>query len=276
MVDTSDYTEVAVKRITNSGTEFEATKATSDLVVCEASKAVVYRNISLGLPPCSPSYIEYLAVGHLLTKGLIGCTHRVTNVRSVPGNNIVYVQTEQADEPCKMAHPKTTCHAEADPENPSTCTNPRKHTYLSVHTYPSTCAIFCPGLICDIFEDLLQRSLLFKMTGASHAAALCDYNGIILWHEDIGRHNAVDKVIGHAFVKGIPLGDKILALTGRINSEIVGKAIAANIPVVASKAPPTDIAVKTALREGVTIIGFVRNRRMTIYSNSKRVIGENP
>ncbi|HHY12867.1 MAG TPA: formate dehydrogenase accessory sulfurtransferase FdhD [Firmicutes bacterium] len=298
--DYADYTEVPAKRFFESGTDGQRAKETSDTVIAEASLTVLYRNVSVNIPSCSPSNTSYLAVGHLITGGLIRYADRVSELRYLPGEDVIYVETEQA---VTQGTPPETTKVPQTPEPPELPEPPdplelpelRKRPELpELHKLPEPpeaatvgsleyvspalepCPMFNPGAICDIFDDLLQRSSLFKMTGACHAAALCDENGIVLWHEDIGRHNAVDKVIGHAFLEKIPLNDKMLAITGRINSEIVDKVVSANIPVVASKAPPTDVAVRTAQKAGVTVIGFVRNRRMTVYSNSERVVHKNP
>ncbi len=274
--DYADYTEVPAKRFFESGTDGQRAKETSDTVIAEASLTVLYRNVSVNIPSCSPSNTSYLAVGHLITGGLIRYADRVSELRYLPGEDVIYVETEQA---VTQGTPPETTKAPHTPEPPELPEPPEAATvgsleYVSPALEP--CPMFNPGAICDIFDDLLQRSSLFKMTGACHAAALCDKDGILLWHEDIGRHNAVDKVIGHAFLEKIPLNDKMLAITGRINSEIVDKVVSANMPVVASKAPPTDVAVRTAQKAGVTVIGFVRNRRMTVYSNSERVVHRNP
>ncbi len=274
--DYADYTEVPAKRFFESGTDGQRAKETSDTVIAEASLTVLYRNVSVNIPSCSPSNTSYLAVGHLITGGLIRYADRVSELRYLPGENVIYVETEQA---VTQGTPPETTKAPHTPEPPELPEPPEAATVGSLE-YESPalepCPMFNPGALCDIFDDLLQRSSLFKMTGACHAAALCDKDGILLWHEDIGRHNAVDKVIGHAFLEKIPLNDKMLAITGRINSEIVDKVVSANMPVVASKAPPTDVAVRTAQKAGVTVIGFVRNRRMTVYSNSERVVHRNP
>ncbi len=238
---------VNVKRFFDLGTDNKITETTSDKVITETRLNILYHDISVSIPSCSPFNTEYLAVGHLITCGLINPTDSISKLTHFPSKHAVYVET----------------HQKTNGEN--------KHSFVSISEKPSSDVIFKPQTVSFIFDDLLSRSSLFKTTGASHAAALCDKNGILLWHEDIGRHNAVDKVIGHAFVKGISFADKMLALTGRINSEIVDKSISANIPIIASKAPPTDMAVKTGCNAGVTIIGFVRNNRMTVYSKTDRL-----
>jgi len=98
-----------------------------------------------------------------------------------------------------------------------------------------------------------------------------NYN-IIGFAEDVGRHNAVDKAVGEALLKGADFSKLILACTGRLSSEMVLKAIRLNIPVLASIAAPTDAGISLARKAGLTLIGFVRGRRMNIYSMPERVV----
>ncbi len=116
------------------------------------------------------------------------------------------------------------------------------------------------------------ESRLFTETGGVHSAALSDGLGFIAFAEDIGRHNAVDKVFGRCLMEGIETRDRLLLTTGRISSEILLKAAKRGVPVVVSRGAPTALAVELALRFGVTIAGFVRGRRMNIYTHPERIL----
>jgi len=126
--------------------------------------------------------------------------------------------------------------------------------------------------IFKLFKEFQERSELFLSTGGVHSAALCDKMEIIALAEDIGRHNAVDKIIGYAFLENISMEDKILLLSGRTSSEIVLKAIKAGVPVLVSRAAPTDMAVRIARESKITMIGFLRGQRLNIYSQPERII----
>ena len=118
------------------------------------------------------------------------------------------------------------------------------------------------------FRDI---SKLYLETGGVHSAALTDGKEILFFSEDIGRHNAVDKLIGKAFLKGVSVGDKILLTSGRVTSEIMTKAGRNRFPVVISRAAPSCMAVSYAEDLAITLIGFARGDRMNIYTRPDRI-----
>jgi FdhD protein len=122
--------------------------------------------------------------------------------------------------------------------------------------------------------DLLRSAqTTFEQTGALHGAALFDQDGqLIVAREDVGRHNAVDKALGHAFLAGkLPLSNHILLVTSRASFEIMQKALAARIPIVAAVSAPSGLAVEFARESGQTLVGFLRGGSANIYSHPERV-----
>ncbi|WP_052356795.1 formate dehydrogenase accessory sulfurtransferase FdhD [[Clostridium] dakarense] len=126
--------------------------------------------------------------------------------------------------------------------------------------------------IYKIMERNLTYSSLFKDTGGVHSVSIFDDNKELIICEDVARHNAMDKAIGYCIINDISLEDKIVVVSGRISQEMMLKAVNNNIPIVVSKSAPTNLSIELAKKLNITLIGFVRGRRMNIYANEHRII----
>ncbi|MGC4192543.1 MAG: formate dehydrogenase accessory sulfurtransferase FdhD [Thermomicrobiales bacterium] len=135
-----------------------------------------------------------------------------------------------------------------------------------------------PTIPADILyrlpDELRHAQGIFQQTGGLHAAALFDTDGTVLAvREDVGRHNALDKLIGWALLEGkLPLTRCILLVSGRTSFEILQKSVAAGIPIVAAVSAPSSLAVDTARRFGITLIGFLRGERCNVYTGRERIL----
>jgi FdhD protein len=134
---------------------------------------------------------------------------------------------------------------------------------------------FDPGLLPGLAERLRAEQRLFDQTGGLHAAGLFAADGrLVTLREDVGRHNAVDKVVGRALLDGLlPASQNVLAVSGRGGYEIIQKAVAAGIPLVAAVGAPSSLAVATARRFNLTLVGFLREGRFNVYSAPERLRG---
>jgi FdhD protein len=131
-----------------------------------------------------------------------------------------------------------------------------------------------PEVLYALPERLRERQSVFAQTGGLHAAALFTAEGeLVAVREDIGRHNATDKLVGSRWLEAaLPLSDSILVVSGRAGFEIAQKAFAAGIPLLASVSAPSSLAVELAESAGVTLVGFLRGRRFNVYAHPARVL----
>jgi len=127
-------------------------------------------------------------------------------------------------------------------------------------------------LIFSSMKEMQKNTIIFRETGGCHGAAIFDLNGsLITIKEDIGRHNAIDKVIGVLLLKKEGFDKKILTSTGRLTGDSVLKAVRAQIPIVSSSSAAVESGINLADSYGITLIGFARGRKMNIYTHSKRI-----
>src|SRR5262249_31824152 len=128
-------------------------------------------------------------------------------------------------------------------------------------------------ILSELPERLRAAQPLFARTGGAHASGLFTSRGqLIAVREDVGRHNALDKLIGWALAEGrVPLSDSLLLVSGRLSYELVQKAIAVGIPLVAAVGAPSSLAVELAERFHITLIGFLRANGMNVYAHGERV-----
>jgi FdhD protein len=134
----------------------------------------------------------------------------------------------------------------------------------------STMRVSASGVL-DRVEDLNRLSDTYRRTHGVHNSAVADEDRILLFRDDIGRHNAVDMIVGHFFLKDVSLEDKLLITTGRLTSEILIKAAKVGIPILVSRNTATSLAVELARSLNVTLIGYARGGRFTVYTGEERI-----
>lgn len=142
------------------------------------------------------------------------------------------------------------------------------------HTVPAPPVRVAADTIFRLLDELNLRSEQYKNHGGIHSAAVGDEHGIILAAEDIGRHNTLDRIAGEALLKNIDLAGKLLVTSGRISTEMAAKAALLGISLIASRTSPTDMAITMCEQAGITLIGYVRGGKFTVYSHPEAIAAE--
>ena len=249
-----------------------------DTLAAEEPLEIRVGNTSLSVTMRTPGNDLELAVGFLLTEGIIQSADQISLLRlGEPRNgvrsNLVEVQLKSCS--VTLEDLKRNFYVA------SSCGICGKTSIDAIRVrglqQPDPSFRVSPETLCRLPEILGPAQTVFNRTGGLHAAALFDGDGQLLAvREDIGRHNAVDKVIGWALLQGgFPLTRHILLVSGRGGFEIAQKALAAGIPVLASVSAPSSLAVKLARELGLTLIGFLRGRRFVVYAGESRCIPAN-
>jgi FdhD protein len=241
--------------------------ASDDVVVIEEPLEIRVREKTISVTMRTPGDDEDLAAGFLFTEGLITKAEDVESVRHWSSPNVIRVALREgaridASKLDRHFYTTSSCgvcgKTSIEALRVATSVEPRQ-------SHPVT-----SELIHHLPQRLEEHQAAFHATGGLHAAAIFDFSGaLVRSREDIGRHNAVDKVIGSLFLeKRTPLSDTILMVSSRASFEIVQKAIVAGIPVVAAVGAPSTLAISLASEFHLTLLGFVRNERFNVYAGA--------
>ncbi len=251
----------------------ESLAAADDHVAREEPLEIRVAGRGIGVTMRTPGHDEELAAGFLVGEGLLGRPADVRHIRRCdrdPGSAIdVLVAPGVAVDFVRL-----TRHVFAS----SSC------GVCGASTIDAVCKRMRPVAdgpmveACTLYAaaaGLRQAQPTFDQTGGLHAAAVFDARGhLLVAREDVGRHNAVDKAIGHAFMAGLtPLSNHLLMVSGRASFEIVQKALAAGIAIVAAVSAPSSLAIDLADESNVTLVGFLRERGFNVYAHPERIHG---
>jgi FdhD protein len=243
-----------------------------DELAAEEPLEIRVRGQAISVTMRTPGHDDELAAGFLLTEGLI---HRAADVlriepcdRNEAGNllNVVLAPEVSVD------FAKLTRHVFAA----SSCGLCGKATIDAIRAnFPRVKSDLSidAETIAKMPDAMRETQQTFARTGGLHAAAIFDQSGkMLVLREDVGRHNAVDKVLGWALLnEKLPLNRHVLLVSGRSSFEIMQKSLAAAIPIVAAVSAPSSLAVEFAQESGQTLIGFLREQRMNVYTNVQRI-----
>ncbi len=259
--------------VTDSGTRFtieritrEGRQEVEDFVTEELPLTIILNNQELVTLLCSPRDLNYLAVGFLASEGLLRDKEEIRNVLVDNRRGVVRVETtEEKADVDELMFKRLITSGCGRGVSFSRAADASKVVKVISDSRISSAAVFS---LARVFQ---QRSQIYRSTGGVHSAALCDNRNILLFHEDVGRHNAIDKVFGQAILEGIDTADRAILTSGRISSEILFKVAKRRVPFLISKSAPTNAGVSLARDMGITLIGFVRGGRMNVYAHGGRV-----
>jgi FdhD protein len=238
----------------------------SDLLVEERPFSVHVNGVHLATLLCLPNAVREMAVGFLAYLGLEEIRQDATAVQVDYEEGRVAAELNVPDAALKKAvalQISSTCGAEVF--------GPPLPELEPAEEAPPFQAR--PDHILATMRALRGMAPVFACTGATHQAAFTDGEVVLHCEEDVGRHNAIDKVVGHCLLKGTDTSRGILLTTGRLNAQAVAKALRQRIPILASGSAATAHAVQLAERHGLTLVGFARGGRLNVYSGIERLPG---
>jgi len=217
---------------------------------------------------CSPTNLKELAVGHLLSEGIVKSIEEIEKVSLREEENICNVRLKSSIDVEKrlkllMSYSRVIFSA---------CGSQPSYQFLGRLPKVESSLTIDAKVILRCVNRLNSEAKIFRKTGGVHVAAICSQTGeLVTLAEDIGRHNAVDKAIGLGALKKIDFNLCFLALSGRLTGDIVLKAARAGLPIVASLAAAIDSGIAVARSTNLTLIGFIRGNRMNVYNLPDRI-----
>lgn len=244
----------------------EGKKTLKDIVTDEIFLTVLLNEKELLTLLCSPGKLKELSVGFLYSAGLITSVNDIENVFVNTSNMTCHITVKEDGTQANVIFRRiytSGCgkgmlfHNMLDLAHEKTVTR-----NVQIHSEKIT-------TLMKAFE---KKSVMYKKTGGVHNAALSDGENILAFNEDIGRHNAIDKVIGEALYKKLNMEDLLVLTSGRISSDVMYKVQKMRSAFIISRSAPTSLAVRLADKWNVTLIAFVRGHRMNVYTGKERIL----
>lgn len=239
----------------------------SSRIVREKTVEIVLNGRVLISVACTGQHLKELAAGFLMSEGVIGDRKDILamSVAAKGGRVLVRVASgkirgifgRRAGRTLASSGARGMLH-HGDAEGAQT------------KKIPGVVAL-TPRQVLKLMSALLHSAVMHDATRGTHCSALATPGRIIVSREDIGRHNTIDMLGGHALLKGLPLSDKVILTTGRVSAEIVQKIRTMGVPVIISHSAPTSRAVALSADLGITLIGYVRNGKMRVYAHPERI-----
>lgn len=211
---------------------------------------------------CTPRHLEELALGFLYNEGIIGGLADVRHLRVSKATTCVDVWLQDTG----FTKPERAIVT-------SGCGGGVTFDDLSERHEPLQSALCAtPEQLADLMQQMLRSAESYKRARGIHTAVLADQDQLLLQVEDVGRHNCLDKLCGAALQQGVETAGRILMSSGRISSEMINKARRLETPIVCSRTSPTSLSVALAEAWNMTIVAYIRNKRMRIYTHPERIL----
>jgi len=226
---------------------------------CETPLTIQVNGQELVTILCTPSKLNCLVLGFLYSEGIIADMHDVASMRICEDETIADVQLSKAE---YTVPPRRTLT--------SGCGS--GVSFRTEGQKVDSDLVVAPKEVLALMKQLHQHQNLFQQCGGMHCSALCDRKQILVAAEDIGRHNTLDKILGECLLRGLPTRDNILLTTGRISSEMLLKAAKMQIPVVVSRGSPTERAITLGRELNITVVGYARGNRLSVFSSEERLL----
>lgn len=233
-----------------------------DIIIIEHPFTIFLDEKELITLLCSPSSLKELTIGFLHSEGFIEKYSDIERIQVDEEKGISYVDLKKRKPLAEKLKGKRTITSGCG-----------KGTlfYNVLDSFKSKKIEKSLDITIEEIKSLTRgfnrRSELFLTTGGVHSCALCDKSGILVFEEDIGRHNALDKILGRALIDNMDLTDKLVLTSGRISSEMLIKVAKRGIPVIISRSAPTSLSIELARELNITVVGFARGEKMNIYSS---------
>lgn len=215
---------------------------------------------------CSPTDLRELVIGFLASEGIIRFYQDIDAISIDDQQGFAYVEVNQVIE---------SRIADTTKRFIGSCCGKSRQFYFKSDVQTAKTVMSDISMTSEqclsLMDKLQQQSTYFKETGGVHNAALCTVDDLIVTRTDIGRHNTLDKLYGYILENRVPLQDKVIAFSGRISSEVILKISKIGVGILISKSAPTDLALRLAEDLNITTVGFVRRRKMNVYTHPHRI-----
>jgi FdhD protein len=239
-----------------------------DDVAAEYALTIMLNDDEFATMVCTPSNLEELVYGFLASEGVIETAADVADLLIDENQGMAYVTTAKPLPPHALLYNKRYL---------TSCCGKSRQSYYFFNDARTAKPVESKVVLNveDVFRLMSlmhEHSVIFKQTGGVHNAALCNPTLLLAARSDIGRHNALDKLHGFSLMTSLDTTDLVIAFSGRISSEVLLKASKIGVSVILSPSAPTELALNLADELGITAVGFIRGRKLNVYTHAQRIV----